>query len=227
LRQVADLCRPRSRRGTSVRRTAAPMVIVTLGIPLALQTDRIVLAHRSSLEALAHYAVAIQLYAPLWAVIATAGSVLWPIFARRRASSTQRGVNGPLLGFTLVGCVGAVSLVAVGPWVAHLAAGSHLGVDRGLFMAFGVLLLIQAAQLPIGMFLMTDAGLRFQAICVACMVPVSLALSWWAAGKWGATGPVLGSIIAVLICQLLPGLRRARASRPADFTPLTDDLVLA
>jgi hypothetical protein len=136
-------------------------------------------------------------------------------------------VNGPLLGFTLAGCAGGGGLVVVGPWVAHVVTGSHLSVDRGLFLAFGALLLVQAAQLPIGMFLMTDAGLRFQAVCVACMVPVSLTLSWWAAAKWGATGPVLGSIIAILACQWIPGFLRARASGAAHLTQSIDDLALA
>lgn len=211
--QLLNVPHIRARRGVSVWRTAAPMVAITLGIPLALQTDRVILAHRAGLTALAHYAVAIQLYAPLWTVIATAGVALWPVFARGGEGGQGRSVIAPMAWFMIAGALGGLALFVAGPWIAQLVTGTSLRVDRGLYGALGVLLLAQAAQLPVGMYFMTDAGLRFQAVCVTWMLPVSLSFSWWAAGVWGAKGPVVGSVIAIVACQWLPGLRRARGAR--------------
>jgi O-antigen/teichoic acid export membrane protein len=225
-RQGGDLLRFRSRTGSSVRRTAAPMLLITLGIPLALQTDRIILAHRSSLRALAQYAVGMQLYAPLWTVIATAGTALWPVFVRRQALGITSGVREPLRWFVLAGGCGAIVLFVGGPWAARLATGSQLDADRPLFLALGLLLLVQGAQLPVGMSLMAEPGLRFQAACVILMVPVSLVLSWLAAAPWGAKGPVFGSVVAILVCQWLPGLRRVRAMDEFAVADSRNDLVL-
>jgi O-antigen/teichoic acid export membrane protein len=208
--QLLNVPHVRARRGVSVWRTAAPMVVITLGIPLALQTDRVILAHRAGLTALAHYAVAIQLYAPLWTVVATAGVALWPVFARGGEGGQRRSVSGPMVWFMIAGALGGLALFVGGPWIAQLVTGTTLHVDRGLYAALGILLMAQAAQLPVGMYFMTDAGLRFQAVCVTWMLPVSLSFSWWAAGVWGAKGPVVGSIVAIVACQWLPGLRRAR-----------------
>ena len=226
-RHCGSLFRLRTLRGTSVRRTAAPMLLITLGIPLALQTDRVILAHRSSLRALAQYAVGMQLYAPLWTVIATAGTALWPVFIRRQAIGNSACVRKPLRWFVLAGGCGALALFVGGPWAARLATGSQLNSDRPLFFALGLLLLVQAAQLPVGMSLMTQPGLRFQAACVAVMVPVSLVLSWLAAAPWGATGPVYGSVVAIMMCQWIPGLRRVRAIDELVIAHSPDNLVLA
>lgn len=205
--------------GSSVRRTAAPMFVIALGLPIALQTDRLVLSHRSSLLNLAGYALAFQLFAPLWTVLATAGTAMWPMFAGRR----KRGEHPQLahaVGFLLVMAgLGAVVLLVAGPFGAHLLGGGKIAVSRSLLACFALLLAVQAIQLPMGMFLTTERGLRFQAVCVCMMVPVSVGLGWWLAVPLGAKGPVLASVAAVAVCQILPGvywIRRGNAREPRD-----------
>mgnify|MGYP007007307742 FL=1 len=52
---------------------------------------------------------------------------------------------------------------------------------------------------------MTDpAGLRFQMLPVLILVPMNLALSWALIAPLGAAGPIAGSVIAVIVCQLVP-----------------------
>jgi hypothetical protein len=64
---------------------------------------------------------------------------------------------------------------------------------------------------------MTDArGLKFQIIPILIMVPLNLGLSWWLIGLVGAGGPIIGSAVSVLLCQLIPNfvyVRRDLAAR--------------
>ena len=56
------------------------------------------------------------------------------------------------------------------------------------------------------------------------MIPLSLGLSWWLIGLVGAGGPIIGSAVAVLICQVVPNYvfvrrdlrRRAREAAEPD-----------
>jgi hypothetical protein len=58
---------------------------------------------------------------------------------------------------------------------------------------------------------MTDAaGLRFQVPFVLALAPLNLALSWWLTPALGPGGPVVGSAVTVLLCQLLPGVAYVR-----------------
>jgi O-antigen/teichoic acid export membrane protein len=203
--------------GTSIRRTARPMLVITLGLPLALQTDRLILAHAGTISELASYALAMQLYAPAWSVLATAGLSLWPIFAklRRDDNSGVATLKSAGIAFAAAGFAGGIALVAATPLLANLLAGHKVSVPLNLALSFGLLLLVQSLQLPIGMFLTSADGLRFQACCIAVMVPVSCLISYFTVKPLGAAAPVVGSIVAIVACQILPGVRFASRGWPA------------
>lgn len=203
----------RSRPGRSVHRTAGPMFLISIGLPVALQSDRLVLAHRASAGALATYGLAVQLYLPLWSVLTSAGLALWPLFIARRGTGQAGLPHRAVAGFVAAGSSLAAGLVLLGPAVAARVSGGAVHEPRHVFVAFACLLVVQSFQLPLGLFLTTPAGLRFQAWCVLLMVVVSLLASWLLASPWGAAGPVAGSAVAVLFCQAFPGL--ARTSRPS------------
>ena len=68
----------------AISATAAPMFVVMIGLPLALQSDRIVLSPRFDPASLSAYSYVAQLYTPLWSVISVAGLALWPHFAANK-----------------------------------------------------------------------------------------------------------------------------------------------
>lgn len=193
--------------GIVIRREAGPMVVISLGLPIALQTDRIILAHVSSLRQVALYALALQFYGPAWSLISASGLSLWPIFARQRLSGTGlQALRFAFVSFVGAGLVCGIALVALTPALSGLVGGNELRVTETLALCFGVLLLIQSAQLPLGMFLTSPRGLRFQAKCVAAMIPISIAVSLVLSKSLGAPGVVVGSIVAISACQLVPEL---------------------
>lgn len=220
---IRDAMRLRTVRGGRIFDVAWPMLIQMIALPVAMQTDRLILSHVSTVDSLAQYNLAFQMYNPVWQVTNAAGVALWPIFARARATNdTSQSPTRIALAFGGVGlfCCLCISLVARP--LARIASDGQISVSLLMMLAFSLLMVCQAAKYPLGMY-MTDArGLRFQAWAIVAMVPLNLGLSWILALWIGAPGPVLGSFVGVLVCQVLANayyvrrdLRRRIAAGPA------------
>jgi hypothetical protein len=105
-----------------------------------------------------------------------------------------------IFGAVAAGLALAVSLAS--GWLADLASGGRIHLGLPLVAAFSLFLVVQAMKYPLGMY-MTDArGLRYQAIMIVTMLPVNLAVSIALARQLGAVGPILGSVIGVLLFQV-------------------------
>lgn len=198
-----DAWRIFSVRGDRIFDTAWPMLIQMVGLPLAMQSSRLVLSHVSGVDQLATYSLASQMFNPIFAVSVAASMALWPVFAKARSVGksdvSARSLSLLFAGFALVAVV-AMSLLS--GFLADLASGGRITLPIQLVLAFAVLMVVQAAKSPLGMY-MTDApGLRFQAYMVMGMLPVTVGLSILLAGTLGATGPVIASIVGVVIFQL-------------------------
>lgn len=194
----------------SVSDTAIPMFVISVGLPIALQSDRLIIAHQSTPADLAAYSVAAQLYAPLWAIASTTAMPLWPRFARLR-SSPDRARNlwrTAQVSFLLLSIVAGVCYFAVGPQITHLVGDAEVLAPPTLYLAFGFLLVAQTTHLPNGMLLTNGAGLSFQAACVIVMVVLNIALSIYLTPRLGAAGPVVASAAAVFLLQSLPAFGR-------------------
>jgi O-antigen/teichoic acid export membrane protein len=194
-----------------IRQTAAPMVLITLGLPVALQSDRLILSHFGTRTDLTRYALVATLYVPAWSIVSSAGMSLWPRFARLGASSRveqKREYRRLFPAFLAVGVIGAAALVVLGPPATRLWASGEGDGGLALWSSFGLLLAVQAAHLPGAMFLTSPKGLRFQAVCVLLMCFANVPLSVGLASAWGAVGPVLASALTILCLQLLPARRR-------------------
>ena len=152
-----------------------------------------------------------QLYAPLVGMVASASRSLWPVFARRRVDRPVAPHELIRLTaiFALVGLVLAVALVTVGPWVAQFVSKGKIEVGTGVFVAFGLLLVAQSSWFPAGMLLTDRDGLRFQAVTHVVMVVINLAVSALLAQRIGAAGPIIGSLVALVVAVWIPGMWRA------------------
>ncbi len=202
---VHDAPRLRSVRGARVFDVAWPMLVQMIALPLAMQTDRIVLSHVASVTDLAQYNLASQVFTPVWSVVNSAGAALWPLFARARARADHGDQSVSSLAVGFGAGAGAVSIVLAvcSPWLASVASGGTIRLPVGLVVAFTVFMALQGVKYPLGMY-MTDArGLRYQALMILLLLPVNLGLSVWLAYRWGAAGPVVGSAVSVFLCQVL------------------------
>lgn len=202
--------------GASIRAIAAPLLVTSISVPIALQSDRLVLSHVSTTQAVANYSVAIQLFAPLLALIGAAAQPLWPMYAHARA----RGERGPALHRVLalfVGLSGAASAVLVGvadPLGRLIGAGE---VQLGILLPVAAALstTTQAATFPIAMTLMHPRGARFIATTTTLSLPVNIGLSIVLARSLGAAGPLLATAVAgAAFGVVAPLAARSRLARP-------------
>lgn len=194
----------------SFRAWAVPMFVVTAAGTIGYQTDRLVLSHVTGVLAVAQYSVASQLFFPLWAVVSSAGYTLWAKYALERETGelSRAGFRRTVAIFAAAGCLGGAFLALAGPGL--ISALLHAGVSWKLCGAFGLLLALQSAGLPIGMLLTDRPGLRRQAVCFAVMVVANLVLSVVWARELGAVGPVLASALTYGALVLVPSAAFAR-----------------
>lgn len=222
LMPVAGRLLNRAAVGAKVRHLAGPMMIISIVLPLAYQTDRIVLSHVRSLADVASYSLAFQIFSPLLGLIGSAGVALWPIFAQARDHDDRipRHVfwrHGTV--FAVMGVLLAGAFVALGPWLMRLIGSDTIAIPPDLIWSFAGLLLLQALTYPLTMILTHADGLRFQAKLHIAMLLVNLPLSIWFASLWGASGPVVASLVAIGTVLFVPLAARARHSIRGDAGP--------
>lgn len=202
---LRDAPKVRTVQGGHVFGLAWPMLIQMIALPLAMQTDRLVLSHVSDVKDLAQYNLASQMYTPIWQVVSAAGFALWPIFARSRADRSAEAPSPTRLAafFGGGGVLLCILITSVSPWLSARASGGTIHLSLTLIISFSVLMIFQSTKAPLGMYMTDERGLRFQAYMIVLLLPVNLALSWYLALRIGAAGPVIGSAVGVFGCQVL------------------------
>lgn len=199
---------PRFRRypGVPVMSLTWPVLVSSVVMPITMQTDRLLLSQLTHGHELARYNLAAQLFGLILQTIAVSGLALWPWYAKARSESRIVSPRKPSLYFLAGGFFLGAIMALASPWLAELVSQGKIHLDPWLLAGFVALVAVEAAKYPLGMY-MTDArGLRFQVVPLVMMVPINLGLSWLLIGVVGAGGPVLGSAISVLLCQVLPYL---------------------
>ncbi len=196
--------RVRTYKGVNVMSVAWPMLMQMLALPIALQTDRLLLSHLGTSAELAQYNLGSQLFGLITQTIAASAVALWPMFAKARSADQIRSPFKLAGGFVAGGFVLAMTLASILPWVTPLISDGKIELDNWLVFGFVGFVVAQAAKYPLGMYMTDLRGLRFQVIPIILMVPVNLGLSWVLISPLGAAGPIIGSAIAVTLFQVIP-----------------------
>lgn len=177
-------------------------LLISVALPIALQSDRLVLSHLSA-PSLGPYALVAQAYLPLWALGAAAGLSLW---RNMRGLTSMTQFWATVIAFAGVGALLGICNLLVGPVLAQLIASGSITVSATAWQAASLLLFVQAAHLPAAMLLTDASGLRFQAKCVTIMLATNLILSIILAPRLQEAGPLLASALAIVACQSIPAL---------------------
>jgi O-antigen/teichoic acid export membrane protein len=229
-RALREVPRLRSVPGVPVMHTAWPMLAQMLALPVAMQTDRLLISHLTVGDQLAKYNLASQLFGLVLQTISTAGVALWPIYAKARSNSSIESPAKPTLWFLTGGLVLAGTLALASPWIVKFVAGDKIHLDGWLLGGFVVFAALQASKYPVGMYMTDKRGLSFQVLPILIMVPLNLGISWWLIGVVGPGGTIIGSAVSVLLCQVIPNVfyvrrdlaRRRRALATPELTPVTE-----
>lgn len=210
----------RSYRSARAMHLAGPMLLQSTVLPLAMQTDRLLLSHFTRGQELAQYSLAAQLFGVVIQTISATGVALWPVFARARTVGEIRSPARATVLFAATGLAGALALTAILPWLWPFISHGRFAATPWLIGGFIAFVTMEATKYPAGMYMTDERGLKFQIIPVLALVPINIGLSIALIAPLGAAGPVWGSALAVLICQVIPyhlyirrDLRRRRADQ--------------
>jgi hypothetical protein len=199
------LFRPQRFPGARVMDVGWPMLAQLVTFPLAVSTQRYVLAHLGTEADVAQYGVVGQVFFALNGLVIAAGTALWPYFASKRHAGQLR--HGPFrlsaLFCASIACATGVLMAGGGPVFAFITNG-RLQVSLVTVAAFGAMICSVAALYPLGMFIMDKPGIKFQVVPTLLMALVSVCLSLVLAPRLGAAGPPLGNAVAIVICQIVP-----------------------
>lgn len=206
---------------------AWPMLVQMVALPVAMQTDRLLLSHVSGDVQLAQYNLASQLFGIVLQTIAAAGVALWPVYAKARAQGRVESPAKPTLWFLLGGLFVGGCLAIVSPFLVQFVSSGKIHLPILLVVSFVVFVALQACKYPIGMYMTDKGGLVFQVVPILIMVPLNLGVSWLLIAPLGAAGPVIGSAITVALCQVGPNLwyvsRDLRRRRAEAAVPTADE----
>lgn len=224
-RAILDIPRFRTIANVPFLAIAGPMLVQMLILPVATQTDRLLLSHLTVGDELAQYNLGSQLFGIVVQTISAAGLALWPIYARARSTAQVRSPIKPAAVFLLAGLgLGGIMAVAA-PFLVRFLSDGKVVLDGWVIAGFVAFVSVQALKYPLGMY-MTDArGLRFQVLPIVILLPLNLGLSWYLIGVIGAGGPILASAVSAFLCQVLPNLwfvqrdLAARRAEAADEAP--------
>lgn len=207
---IADILLVRRlRRRPKLWSSAAPMMVISITVPLAMQSDRLVLSHFSTAFELSEYSIAAQMYVPCFSIISMAAVALWPIFSRSGAASKPLWIKA-MASLSGGGAVLALAFVLLVDPIARLITKDKLAVGVDLAIGFGSLLIVMATHQASAVLLTSPSNLAFQAICSTIMLTLNLFLSILLSPYVGASGVVWASVIAVTIAQLVPCIIKAR-----------------
>jgi O-antigen/teichoic acid export membrane protein len=198
----------RPRIGSKLLAGSMWLFVVGVGLPVGLQSGRVLLAHLSTPLQLSQYALMAQIYAVCWSVLSAAGMAYWPVFVKRRAAAEETLRMWWRLTATFAGiaAIATLAMVSLAPPAATVLSGGRIDVSAWLALAFGVLLVGQTVHLPSNVLLTRPNEARWQAGWTLAMAAVSIGLGSVAAARLGAVGVVYASALAILAAQVIPDL---------------------
>ena len=229
-RAFRDVPRWRQVENVPILAVAGPWLVQLVVLPLAMQTDRLLLSHLTAGPELAQYNVAAQLFGIALQTVTAAGVALWPFYARARAAGEVRSPSTMVLAFGVVGAFLAAVVALASPVLVAFVSDGQLKLPLGLVLAFVASVTVQALKYPLGMYMTDERGLRFQVLPILLLLPLQLSLSFVLVGVIGPAGPVASAAVAGLVCQVLPyawyvrrDLRRRRAAAEGPAVGHADD----
>ncbi|RYH69827.1 MAG: hypothetical protein EON54_02145 [Alcaligenaceae bacterium] len=192
-------------------------LVISLGLVVAFQLQRVILAHFSGEAEMARYALVAQYLVPVLSIIGVVAQALWPRYRAQMGRIRGRDLLAHFSLFSLLGIVGAAVMVAALLVVSHLLLENVVALSPALLIAAAVYVIAFAAHQPSAMVLNDANGLRAQAFIVSIMAIVSLSCTLVFADSFGAAGAFFSLATAVVVFQLGPTLllaaRHIRLSR--------------
>jgi O-antigen/teichoic acid export membrane protein len=189
-------------------RTGMAFFLLQIAVIVGMQTDNIVIAQIMGAQAVPEYAVPQRMFAFVLSLLVMASGSVWPAYVDALAQSDGRWIYRTFLrvaaGGTLITVLLTSVLVILGNRILSFWVGPQMHASLALLGTLGLLCFFNAFLQPMA-FLLTGLGIfRFQVINFLVMAVVNLGLSILFVKRYGVLGAALGTVIAILVVQIVP-----------------------
>jgi O-antigen/teichoic acid export membrane protein len=177
-------------------------------VALAFTSDNLVAAQVLGPEAVAQYSVAYRMFSVAMLMATLLSGPLWPAYGEALARGDILWVKRTLIRslvitFFIAG-IPSLFFVILGPWIMRLWVGSAITVSFLVLLGLGIWATIFAVGNALSMFFNGANILRFQVICGLITGFCALAAKIWLAQTIGLPGIIWGTIMAYIVCAVLP-----------------------
>jgi O-antigen/teichoic acid export membrane protein len=197
--------------------------VLQIAVALNYQIDTLIVAHYRSPDDVTTFAITAKLFSLPIALVGAALLPLWPAFAHARESGDltwARLAWGRATRYSAMFLVPiAVALAPAAPWLGRVWTHGHVSPPLGLCVGWAAWLVVFALNSPQAMLLNGLQLLKFQVATAVVMTVTNVGLSVSLTQIIGVSGPVWGSVVAQVICTLVPTtiyLRRRLAVRATE-----------
>jgi O-antigen/teichoic acid export membrane protein len=182
--------------------------ILNIAITFAYQCDMLIVASSLGAGAAAVFAVGLRMFGALSGVLSGASQQLWTSMAEAMSRGDMDWVRTrfirALIGTTGIALLGSILLVALGRPIARAWVGEDLVPSLGLLCAFALWTVYSIAMTQISFLLNAAQIVGPQIVMALCMTAANISISIYLTNQVGLLGPLLGSLIAHVICSGIP-----------------------
>jgi O-antigen/teichoic acid export membrane protein len=203
----------------SLSRLSGLFFVLNVAVAVAFSSDAVIVAAGLGAAAAATFAVGLRLFGALGSVLAGASQQLWTAVADALACGDVAWARARVcrvVGLTLAAAVPLAGglVLAAGP-VARMWLGAAFVPSLPLRLAFAVWTVYWLLMTQLSYVLSAAAVVGPQVVMALAMAGLNVALSVWLTARVGTAGPLVGSLLAHLVCSGVPTvLMVARVLRP-------------
>jgi O-antigen/teichoic acid export membrane protein len=197
--------------GDAVRRVFRQGILffaLQVAMVIGYQSDNFVINQVLGPEQVTQYAVPLRLFTIAPLLLNLALGPLWPAYAeaaaRGDADWVRRTLGRSIKLALLATGPPVLILVLFGARIMELWVGNKVVPPFELLLALGLWSVIVAVSEALAMFMNGLSILKLQVICASIMAIFSIALKIVLAGKIGVSGVAYASVVAHLLCILIP-----------------------
>ncbi len=203
------------------------LLYLQVAAAVAFQTDTLILARYLTYEDVSRFSIMMKLFSVPAIIAGIYFQTLWPAYAHAYGQNNWKWIKKTFYYSLFISC-GLIIVYCLGVyWGKDIVFKYWLKTDwdfpLGMFLLFGVWILINNIDTNIGIILNGLQLFRVQVILSSIMVVANLALSVYLVQRLGMSGVVWGSILSTFVFSLIPFLiylnRLLRRNQTNDHLP--------
>ena len=197
-----------SRAASRLLRTGLMYFLMQVSMSIGMQSDNVVIAQILGAKSVADYAVPARLFNIVTSFLVMISGAMLPAYAEAMARSDGHWIRKSFKRVAIAGTaatiVVAVPLTIFGNRILSIWVGPQMHVSMTLLAVFAIQCVVNAYLQPVSFLLNGIGRFRVQVICGVINAGLNLGLSIFFVKHYGIVGAVLGTVVSLIIVQVVP-----------------------